>query len=321
VSCPTLLQEYFNAGPTDFPSFLTVSPPGATTPATITLTADPTGLAAGTYKLNLDIQGSYPDSKSYPLIPVTLTVLPNPNAPSAAITQVVDGASYLGGAVSPGEVLVLFGAKLGPATLVHTQPGSNGLYPSSLNGWTVKFDELPAPILYLSDKQSAVVAPFGIAGRTSTNISITSGGKQSLPVTVSVSATNPAVFTADSSGSGMAAAVNVAADGSTSPNTVTTPAKAGGILTFYVSGLGVTTPVMQDGALTAPPLPKLVASIHVLVAGVEARVLYAGPAPGEIAGLTQVNIQIPTSTPSGLVPLLVVAGDSASQPGVNLAVR
>jgi uncharacterized protein (TIGR03437 family) len=136
-----------------------------------------------------------------------------------------------------------------------------------------------------------------------------------------VDATNPAVFTADSSGAGIAAAVNVAPDGSLTAHSVANPVAPGGIVTFYASGLGATAPVMTDGSLASVPLPILNASVGVLVDGTAADVLYAGPAPYEIAGLTQINIRIPATTPSGSAPLLVVAGGNASQPGVTLAVQ
>jgi uncharacterized protein (TIGR03437 family) len=322
ITCPTLLQEAFSAGPVGIPNFLKVDPSYGATPATVNLTVDPTGLGPGTYKTNLSIGGSYPDSKIYyPLIPVTLTVLPNPNAPTSTISRVADAASYLGGAVSPGEAMVLFGSALGPATLTTAQPASAGNFPSSLAGWTVYFDEIPAPIIYASDKQTVVMAPFGIAGRTTTNVTVTGSGPKSAAFAAPVSVTNPAVFTADSSGSGLAAALNVASDGSGSQNTAATPAARGGVVTFFATGLGLTAPVVPDGSLAGAPLPQLTASVRVQVGGAAADVLYAGPAPGQIAGLMQINIRVPQSISTGLVALLVIAGDNPSQPGVTLAVQ
>jgi uncharacterized protein (TIGR03437 family) len=89
----------------------------------------------------------------------------------------------------------------------------------------------------------------------------------------------------------------------------------------YATGFGLTTPPMTDGAVAGTPLPQINAPVRVLVGGVDALVLYAGPAPGLIAGLTQINLRIPTGAPSGLASLLVLAGDNASQPGVSLAVQ
>lgn len=320
ISTPTILQEYFSASLTDYPSFLSASPQGGTTPATIAVTVNPAGLAAGVHKTNLSIGNAYPYAQPNILIPVTLTVTPNPNAPAATLAKAVDAASYLGGAVAPGEVLVLFGSALGPSTLAQAQPDANG-FPTSLDGWTVSFDKFPAPILYASANQTAVMVPFEIAGQATTSITISNGGPASTPLVAPVASVNPGVFTADASGGGLAAAVNVAADGSITPNTQATPVHAGGIVTFYVSGLGATTPIMLDGSLASSPLAKLNGAVEVFLGGVQAQVLYAGPAPGEIAGLTQINIQVPSGVPSGMVPLLVTAGGAASQPGANLAIQ
>lgn len=320
VTCPTLTQDGFSAGPNSRPNFLTVSPLGGRTPATLTLTVDTTGMIPGTYTSAIYFQGYYPDRATYPSVPVTLTVLPNSSAPRASIAQATDAASYLGGAVSPGEAMVLFGSGLGPATLTQASPGPNG-FPSSLAGWTVYFDEIPAPVLYASDKQTAVMAPFGIAGRANSKVTVATGGTTSAAVAIPVADTNPAVFTANSSGSGIAAAVNVAGDGSITPHSATSPASRGGIVTVYAVGLGTTTPGMKDGSLTGAPLPQLRAPIRVLVGGNTAQILYAGPAPGAIAGLMQLNIRIPDNAPTGSVPLLVMAGDNPSQPGVTLIIQ
>jgi uncharacterized protein (TIGR03437 family) len=51
-------------------------------------------------------------------------------------------------------------------------------------------------------------------------------------------------------------------------------------------------------------------------------VLYAGGAPGLVAGVLQVNARIPPEAPSGnAVPVLLTVGGFSSQPEVTLAVR
>ena len=79
--------------------------------------------------------------------------------------------------------------------------------------------------------------------------------------------------------------------------------------------------MMLDGSVAKAPLPHLNATVQVLVGGVAAEVLNAGPVPGRIAGLTEIDIRIPSAAPSGLATLLVVANGIASQPGVTLAVQ
>jgi uncharacterized protein (TIGR03437 family) len=55
--------------------------------------------------------------------------------------------------------------------------------------------------------------------------------------------------------------------------------------------------------------------------GQTATVNFAGGAPGAVAGVIQVNAQIPAGvTAGGAVPVVVQVGSSDSQPGVTLAV-
>jgi uncharacterized protein (TIGR03437 family) len=55
-----------------------------------------------------------------------------------------------------------------------------------------------------------------------------------------------------------------------------------------------------------------------------AQLQYAGPAPGEIAGLMQINVPIPLGLkPGSAVPVAIFVGDalSSSQSNVTIAVR
>jgi uncharacterized protein (TIGR03437 family) len=320
ITCPTLNPDFFQAY-APYGTFLQTDPQYGFTPATVTLTANVQGLAAGTYQTNLSIGSAYPDRTNYPLIPVTLDVLPNPNAPTASLTGLVDAASFLPGAVSPGEILTVFGTAIGPATLTQSQPGANGRYPSTLSGTTFYFDDIAAPVLYVSTAQAAVVAPFGIAGRAKTSVTVETGGRRSLPLALAVADSNPGVFTANSSGTGLAEAQNYASDGSVTMHSASNPAARGSVVTLYVTGLGATVPALPDGSLSGAPLARLTATVKVLVGGLPADVLYAGPAPGLIAGLMQINIRVPDGAGSGQLPLLIVAGDNPSQLNVTLAVK
>lgn len=320
ITCPTLNPDYFYAG-TPLPSFLKVDPRNGTTPATVPLTADPTGLAPGVHETKLEILGGTSLSKRYDPIPVTLTIVAGHDTPPATVARAVDAASYLAGGVAPGQIMVLFGSGLGPADLTTPQLGPDLRFPKSLAGWTVYFDDLTAPVIYLSENQSAVVAPFGIAGRATTSLTVETAGTRSAPVVLPVVATNPAIFTADASGAGIPAATVMEEDGSFTVLSASNPAARGGIVTFYASGLGTTTPFLDDGAPAGVPLATLNAPVRVLVGDIEADVLYAGPAPSQIAGLFQINIRVPANVPAGSPALLVVADEKASQPGVTLPVR
>ncbi len=47
---------------------------------------------------------------------------------------------------------------------------------------------------------------------------------------------------------------------------------------------------------------------------------YAGGAPGEVAGLLQVNVQIPAGIPTGAVPVIIQIGGVRSPTGVTLSI-
>ncbi|MCX6631463.1 MAG: hypothetical protein NTW28_27945, partial [Candidatus Solibacter sp.] len=136
------------------------------------------------------------------------------------------------------------------------------------------------------------------------------------PVAVAAALAAPGVFTADGSGRGQAAAVNQ--DGTR--NGPATPAPAGSVLTLYATGEGQTLPAGVDGKVGAAPLPQPVAPVTMTVGGVAAEVRYAGGAPGQIAGVMQVNVVVPGGL-AGAVPVVLTVSGVASQPGVTVAVR
>jgi uncharacterized protein (TIGR03437 family) len=60
----------------------------------------------------------------------------------------------------------------------------------------------------------------------------------------------------------------------------------------------------------------------VSIGGVDAKILYFGAAPTEIAGLFQLNVQIPPNTPTGsTVPVLLTVGNNTSPASATVAVN
>ena len=81
-----------------------------------------------------------------------------------SVGAVVNGASNATGAISPGELVTIYGSGIGPATLTQFQLGANGLVPTSLAGTSVVINGALAPILYTSATQVAAMAPFAVNG-------------------------------------------------------------------------------------------------------------------------------------------------------------
>ncbi|HVW10911.1 MAG TPA: IPT/TIG domain-containing protein [Bryobacteraceae bacterium] len=219
--------------------------------------------------------------------------------------------------ISPGEIIVLFGTGLGPATLVSNTLGPDGKFGTSLAGTTVSIGGVNAPIIYTSSTLVSAVVPYAVDGLTSANVYVTYQGNQSVVNTVQVAPTAPGLFTLDASGAGNALAVNFS---NGQLNTGVNPASVGDFLILYATGEGQTTPGGVDGQLAPSNAPIPVHSVTATVNGIPASVTYAGGAPGIVAGVMQVNLQIPSGVPSGAATLKLLINNVYS-PGVTIYVQ
>ena len=233
------------------------------------------------------------------------------------ISAAVNGASNLTGAISGGEVVVFYGTGLGPAGLLVNSVSPSGTYPTTFGGVTVLFGNTPAPILYVSAAQTAVVVPFEVTGGTVQAV-FQVNGQFSAAFPLNLAQTTPGIFTADLSGQGLAAAINDQ-NNVFSYNSPAHPANAGDFVEIYVTGAGQTSPAGVDGMPYGGPA-NCTQSSSVTVGGVTVVPQYCGGVPGQIAGLTQLNVPIPTGLTAGLAPVTVKIGNVSAQPGVTIAV-
>jgi uncharacterized protein (TIGR03437 family) len=224
-----------------------------------------------------------------------------PLAPATSkplITGLVNAASYSAGAVAPGEIIALFGQNVGPAALATGSPSLE------LEGIQVTFNGIPAPLLYVSSGQLAAVVPFEITGAKQAAVQVSYDNQTSAAETFPVAATAPGIFTDNASGRGQGAILNQ----DYGLNSISNPATPGSIIMLYATGGGV----QGDDAL-------LTASVTATVGGQAAQVLYAGGAPEEIAGMVQVNIQLPAGV-TGNVPVIITVGGVSSQATATVAI-
>ena len=135
---------------------------------------------------------------------------------------------------------------------------------------------------------------------------------------VSATPVSPAIFSLDSSGQGQGAILN-------QDYTVNGPANAAArnsVVMIYATGEGETTPVGVDGKLAVEPWPRPRQPVAAFIGGVEAEVLYAGGAPGIVAGLLQVNARVPsTVVPGTAVPVQLRISQTLSPAVITMAVR
>jgi uncharacterized protein (TIGR03437 family) len=246
----------------------------------------------------------------------TMTDLPPAVQPSIAV--VASSASYAADAVSPGQLVAIFGSNLGGSAPTGLQLDDSGNVAKSLGGTQVLFDGVPAPLVWASASQVNAVVPFGVASET-TQVQVQYQGQISDSVTVAVARSAPGIFSLDGSGVGPGAILNE--DGSV--NSVSQPAAAGSAITIFATGAGQFSPAGVDGSIVTAatlPVPKL--PVSVMIGGVEAPVSYAGGAPGLVEGVLQVNAQVPAGAPSGAaVPIILQVGARISQQGITVSVK
>ncbi len=251
------------------------------------------------------------------LKPVSAGIGAIENAASGAVNP-VNNQPIPGTVVAPGEIVVIYGTGLGPPVPATNQP-VNGAFGTYLAGTGVQFDNFNAPLLYTSATQVVAIVPFEEAVGNTAQVVVTYNNQNTLaaPAYVYIA---PGVFTLTGNGVGQAAAVNQ----NGTLNGPAAPAPVGSVVALYTTGEGQTTPPGTDGALaSAAAYSQQI--VTATVGGLPAVVTYSGAAPGEVAGVTQVNVLIPALVPTGnAVPVVLqvagAIGDASTQSTATIAV-
>jgi uncharacterized protein (TIGR03437 family) len=220
---------------------------------------------------------------------------PAPGPPRLVATCVTQaGAPYNPGPLAPGEIFSIYNAGFGPNQGVGAQP-SGGKFPTEVGGVRVMIENVPVPLLYVSAVQINAVAPFLLAGRTAAHVKIVAPGGTSNEVVLGVSPAAPEIFLTD-----LVTAAILNQDGTV--NSQSRPAHIGDFVSIFISGAGQTNPPGVDGAIPQAAGGTPLLSIGLQLNLVDAKVTYAGNAPGLISGLVQVNFQVPQFTHAGTGP-------------------
>jgi len=230
-------------------------------------------------------------------------------------------AGPAGGRVAPMEVISLYGPHIGPATPATAIPNNSvygQFFPNELAGVQVLMGGAAVPLLYVSDSQ--INAIVGTEGVESVNVRISFNGKTSPDFLAAVIPADPEIF---QNPDGSAAAVNQ--DGSI--NSPTHPAKLGSIVSIWASGTGappVSFQDIQEGKIVTVAESLYCCAVEIPPylynpADVPLNVLYDGTSPGIVAGVVQINFQLPTGQITGInqpngatVPVAVRVGDRLS---------
>ena len=297
-------------GPAIGQAWLDVEKVNDETPLTLIITVDPQGLAPGTYRGTITLTASRAGAAPL-VIPIALEV--PPPGPRLSSLGVANTASFASSIIAPGEAVSVFGTGFGPDALAGLQL-IDGVVATEVSETRILFDGEPAPMIFSISGQAAAFVPFSIEGKKFVMVEVEYQGVRSPPARVAVLPAVPALFTADQSGGGPGAILNQ----DNSFNSVT-PAKPGEIVQLFGVGGGQTTPPGRDGRLSNGQ-ERYNLPIRVFLDGVEVQPVYAGPAPGLVEGVFQVNIRLPDDVRrNARVRVLVYFGDVLrTQPNVTV---
>jgi len=291
-------------------NWLTVVPPGGVNPSTLALSVNPAGLSPGSYTTTIEVSADGA-ANSPQALGITLIV---ENA-TPAITSLVNGASLQVGALAAGSIVTIKGSGLGPGSGVSVQTDAKGDYATILGGAQVLFNNVASPLLYAQSGQINAIIPFESSGASSASVQVVYNGMTSAAFVLPLQQAAPALFTTSMSGTGQGAILNQ----DSTVNSDSNPAGPGTIVQLFGTGGGPFQTPLADG--TTAGVTNLTLPVTAQIGGASAQVVYAGSAPGLVAGGVQINVKLPANTPAGDVPVVVFVNGIASQSPVTVAVR
>lgn len=296
-------------------------------PATITINAS--NLAPGTYDGNVSFTAvRVPGTPAGPVyadnnpvvIPVEVTVIPA-GPPILSYMGAADGATFNSvGGLAPGELASVFGLGL---LLQDPASATSVPLPDSLAGVQLFVNDLPVPLLYVSENQVNFQLPSeAVAGINFLHIQ--RGALASNTISFQIVPASPRIFSVPTivTPTGTAPAILNSSKGELALGIYSVQRGIDSI-SIFATGLGATVPSIADGV--AAPANPLAAAASTSVcfhaepgtgdANGQTCVLaqFAGLAPGFV-GLYQINAPVPLNAASGdEVPLyLQIAGVSSN---------
>ncbi len=240
--------------------------------------------------------------------------------PTVAPNGVLNAASFSQNTpVAAGSLISIFGSslasKLAAADSVPLSTALDDVQSVTING-------IAAPLLFVSPQQVNAQVPWEVNSSTATVV-VNRGGAASQPVTFSLTAAAPGIFSLNS-GTGQAIAINLdgslAAPAGSVPGIATHPAKSGDTIIVLATGLGAVTPAAKTGANSRDTLRTTTATPVVLIGGMPATVAFSGLSP-DFVGVNQLNVVVPAGVATGdKVPIQIQAGGFTTTDQVTMAI-
>ena len=194
--------------------------------------------------------------------------------------------------------MLLSGFTIGPSPLASATVPASGTAPTTAGA-------------------TSVVVPYEVSGSTSTTVVVTYKNNASATFTAQVVPSAPGLFTSNESGAGQIVAIN----SDNSINSSTNAAAAGSPFLLFATGEGTTNPPGTDGAITSEFFHSPVLPVSLTIGGKTATVVYAGSAPGLVAGVMLVEAIVPAGAGTGAVPVVLTVGSASSQANATIALK
>lgn len=213
--------------------------------------------------------------------------------PEFSIESVVNAGSGKPGAVSPGEIVSIFGRNLGAET------GSGPWFKGQLDvafevdGVEVLFGGARGAILYTNSNQINVVAPGALSGFPQAALQVLRYGIPSPRVEVQTAAAGPGLFAYSANGRRYAAALHSESVLQGPSN----PVRRAAALTLFATGLGMPARLVANRIAARPAATPVQPTVT--IGGKPAQVLYSGVSPGLTVGVAQINVMVPADAPTG----------------------
>jgi len=201
----------------------------------------------------------------------------------------------VGAPLAPGTIVQIYGSGLARQTL----PNTTVPLATSLAGTSVTIGGLQAPLFFVSAGQVNAQIPSELTPGQPYQVIVNNNGALTTPESIQSTAVSPGVASLPS---GYANAQH-GADGSAV--TDASPAKPGEYIVIYLAGMGATSvPVASGAPAPSSPLAETINAPTVTLNSESVSVRFSGLTPG-LAGLYQIDLQVPSDAPDGDLPLQV----------------
>jgi uncharacterized protein (TIGR03437 family) len=177
------------------------------------------------------------------------------------------------------------------------------------------------PLLYAADGLINVLIPYDPTVNTTQQLIVQRGNAISVPTPMVVFGAAPSILATAGNGMGQGHVYAIGAGGVETLASQDVPAVRGTPVVIYCVGLGAVSPAVPAGAVTPPSLISATAQVTVTFGTATVAAGFAGLTPG-LAGLYQVNVNIPADATTGMqVPLMISVGGKSSSGSIFMAIR